>query len=552
MIPLPRIILARIAATLGMALLCAAAAGAASGQPGGPRSDRLVMGLAAGPSGLDPHGYAGASDTSVTRNIYEALAHVDAHGQIQPSLAESWTVRDELVWDFALRPGVAFHDGTPFTAADVAASIARVPRLKTSLAGLAGFLQPIASLEVRGPYAVRIRTSVPAPDLLRNLVRIAILRAADGDALEPEAFNTGRLAVGTGAFRFASYTPDAAMELVRHDGWWNGASPWRAVTLRFLPRDGVRAAALLAGDVDVIERVAPNDVPVLAARPGIALSHAPALNAVYVIPAIGAAEGLRYVAAADGTPLAVNPLRDRRVRLALSLAVNRTALAERLLAGAAVPTGQFGPAGSPEQQPGIEVLPQDVARSRALLADAGFPAGLQLTLHAPSDRYASLARVAEALAQMWTRAGVATAVEGMPWNTLARRAVRGEFAAALFTCCTSSSDTLVTTNLLLVTQDAARGTGVSNHGRYANPVLDAIVEAGLQSFDPGRRAAAKRDAASIVVQDVPLILLYHPLNTWATRAPLTYEARLDGQSPVAGVSRARAPAAPTAGPNAQP
>jgi peptide/nickel transport system substrate-binding protein len=254
------------------------------------------------------------------------------------------------------------------------------------------------------------------------------------------------------------------------------------------------------------------------------------------------------VAGPGGAPLAANPLRDRLVRLALSRAVARAALTDRLLAGAGVPAGQIAPAGSARHVAGLAAPVQDVAAARALLSEAGFPDGFRLVLHGPSDRFAGITQVAEALAQMWSRIGVATTVETMPWNTLARRAGRGEFAALLFACCSSTLESLATTRDLLATYQPERSLGVSNYGRYANPVLDRIVGEGLTSFDPLRRAQAQRAAAQVLEEEVPLILLYHPINHWAARAPLAYAARLDGQSPVAGASRAVSGARPNAGP----
>jgi peptide/nickel transport system substrate-binding protein len=290
------------------------------------------------------------------------------------------------------------------------------------------------------------------------------------------------------------------------------------VTLRFIPRDSVRAAAL-------------------AGWPGITLSRAAGLNTVYVMLATAREEAGPFISLPDGAAPAANPLRDRRVRAALSLALNRAGLAERLLAGAGLPASQFAAIGSREHMDHVTLPAQDLARARALLAEAGYPDGLQIVLHGPSDRFSNIAQVAEAVAQMWARAGVATTVETMPWNIMARRAVRGEFAATVFACCSSTADTLTTTRDLLATQDPARSLGVSNWGRYSNPVLDRVVAAGMVQFDPAERGRAAAQAASIVAEDVPLIPLYHPLNTWAARAPLSFVPRQDGQTPAIGVRR---------------
>ncbi len=517
-------------------------AGPAAAQPrpaadGRVAAGRLVVGLSVAPSGLDPHAYAANSDSAVHANIYEALVRIDPAGAAAPSLATGWSVAEGFAWDIALRPGVVFHDGTPFTAQDVVASFARASGLKTSLRGLASKLQPITRVDVRGPHALRLYTAGPAPTLIADLAKVPILRRSAATVTEPEAFNSLREAIGTGPFRAVGYVPEASLELARHAGWWGGAQPWATAALRFIPRDAVRAAALLAGDLDVIEKVSAADAQMLAGRRDFTLARASAASAVYVIPHVAREEGGAFLAGPGGGPLATNPLRDRRVRQALSRAVARPALTERLLAGAGIPAGQIAPNDTAQFVPGFGTPAQDLAAARALLAEAGFGEGFRLTLHGPSDRYAGITQVAEALAQMWSRIGVAAQVETMPWNMLARRAGRGEFAALLFACCASTLDTLSVTRDLLASNDPARSLGVSNYGRYANPALDRILEEGLTSFDPMVRARAQREAAQVLAEDVPLVLLYHPVNIWAARAPVVYEARLDGLSPVTGAAR---------------
>jgi peptide/nickel transport system substrate-binding protein len=519
-----------------LALLAVAPAGASQRLAEG----RIAIAHAVPPSGMDPHSYGSISDLSVLYNVYEALFHRDGRNRLVPGLATAWHAADETTWEVTLRQGVVFHDGTPFAAEDVVASYARVPLLRTSLRSPAIKLQAIASIELLGPHALRIRTNRPAPELPDELATIAVLRRAALSVLEPEPFNALREAIGTGPFRATAYTPEAALELARHEAWWGPTPPWREASLRFIPKDAVRAAALLAGDIDVMERVAPADMPVLAARPGIALSRAPGLNTVYVALSLARPEAGPYTAAADGTPLAHNPLRDVRVRRALALAVNRAALTERLLAGAAVPASQLAAPGTPDFQADILPPAQDIPAARALLAEAGLGAGLQLTLLGPTDRFPNITQVAEALAQNWSRIGVATRVETMPWNSMARRAGRGEFAGLLFGCCAAVPGVLTVTRNLLVTHDAGRGLGASNYGRYADPVLDRTVLAGMASFDPAIRFAAAGAAARIVAEEVPLIPLYHPLNVWAARAPLEYEPRLDSYTPVRG-AQAQAP-----------
>ncbi len=497
-------------------------------------AETLVMGLAAAPTGLDPHGFIGVGDGTVLTNIYEPLVRLGPDGALRPGLATTWTAVDEHTWEFALRHGVTFHDGTPFTAADVAASYHRATTLKTSLRGLASRLVAITAVEQPDAHTIRLHTAVPAPDLPFEIAAVGILRAADCGLTDAAAFNSGEHAIGTGPFRFAAAPDPGRLELARNAAWWDTAPVWRRVSLRFIPSDTARTAALLAGDVDVMERPAARDVPVLAARPGMALSQAGAQNAVYLLPNFARDSGGEDITGPYGEPLAENPLRDRRVRLALSLAIRREALAEHLLAGAVTPAGQLVPAGTPSHDPSIAVPHADLARSHTLLAEAGYPNGLRLVLRGPTDRVTGSPQVLEAIAQMWSRAGLPTRVETMPYAAYAQRVAHGEFMLALYSCCASMSDGAMIAANLLATYDAASRRGAGNAGRYANPLLDAIVARGLASFDPALRQDAARAALRLVAEEAPLIVLYHPINRWAARAPIDYIPRQDGRSPAIG------------------
>ncbi len=522
----------------GLALLLPVLLGLTSipSGPARPEAGWLTIGLAAAPSGLDPHGYAGSSDATVTAAIFEGLTRTDAAGDTVAGLALSWQVRDGSTWEFTLRQDVVFHDGTPFTSADVVASLARIAGMRTSLRGLATRLQPVVAIEAPEPFRLRLRTAHPVPGLAADLVKFAILRAADAAIEDPQAFNGGSHAIGTGPYRYASYSPDSALTLIRNEQWWDTAPPWRHVTLRFVTRDAARVAGLIAGDMDLIERVPVSEAVALGQRPGIVLTQAPALAPVYVIPNLAREDGGPFLTGPDGKALAINPLRDRRVRHALSLAINRTALTDRLLLGAALPADQFAARGSTEHIAGSAPLEFDLAHARQLMAEAGYGEGLRLVLHGPSDRYPAMSQVGEALAQMWARIGIRTQVEMAPWNSTARRAGQGEFAATLFACCSTYTDPLAIARDVIMANDPTRGAGGSNWGRYGNPALDTALDAGLASFGPAPRRVAAAAVAAALNEDVPIIMLYHPMNIWASRSPVSFVPRKDGQTQVIGVT----------------
>jgi peptide/nickel transport system substrate-binding protein len=224
---------------------------------------------------------------------------------------------------------------------------------------------------------------------------------------------------------------------------------------------------------------------------------------------------------ADGKPLAINPLNDRRVREALSVAIDRPSIAARVMEGMAVPSGQFLPDGSFGHVPGLDAPRTDPARARALLAEAGYPRGFRMTVHGPNDRYVNDARIIQAIGQMWTRIGVQTTVEAMPWSTYVGRASKQDFSAFLWGWGSNSGEASNPLRALTATYDRARGWGASNRARYSNAEHDRLLGEGLRTLGDPAREALFQQATRVAMENVgivPLHRLGHAPGTAACRA----------------------------------
>jgi peptide/nickel transport system substrate-binding protein len=494
----------------------------------------LVMGMVTAPTGLDPHIAVGSTDASVALNLYEALTRRDPAGRLEPALAVSWETVGDTAWDFMLRDGVRFHNGASFSAEDVTFSLSRAGSVPTNFSGLAGRLHMVRSVEQRGPLSVRIYTNGPAPDLPMDLNAVAILPHGIGPEVHGDAFNSGSEAVGTGPFRFDAYVQGDRLDLVRNPEWWDRAPDWERVSLRFVPHDNVRAAALLAGDLDVMERVGPADLKVLSGDPAIRVSSAPSMQSTIIRLNFAQQDGGVNLTDLAGKPLPANPLRDLRVREALSAAINRDLLVDKLLGGMATASGQLAPAGVFGYAADVTVPEYSPAKARQNLAAAGYPAGFKAVLHAPGDRILGGTVVAEAVAQMWSHIGVPTQIETMPWTAYAGRIARQEFSLAVYPCCGSTSDAGSALFTVLGTRDAELRRGNTNYGGYGNPALDDLLARAMSTFDPLTREALQQQASRVAAQDIGLISLFQPINAWAARRPITFTPRIDGRSPVAG------------------
>ncbi|WP_431281963.1 ABC transporter substrate-binding protein [Humitalea sp. 24SJ18S-53] len=498
----------------------------------------LRIGLAALSGSVDPHFYNLAANLTLALHVFDRLVQRGADASLQPGLAQSWTPVSDTVWAFALRPGVTWQDGQPFTADDVAFSLARAPNVPNSPSSFAGFLRAIARVEVVDPLTVHLHTHTPAPNLPGDLANVAIVSRHAGENATTEDYNSGKAAIGTGPYRLVRFVRGDRVDLVRNPAWWGQAPEWETVSLRAIPNAGARVAALLAGDVDMIDQPPLSNVEQLRADNRVSVITTQGMRIIFLGPDVDK-PSTPFAMDLAGQPLAVNPMRDRRVRQALSLGLNRAALAERLMNGAATPTGQWMPPGTPGSIADLPTPTLDMDRARRLLAEAGFPQGFRLVLHTPNDRYPNDAALSQAIAQMWTRIGVATTVEALPGSIYSPRGLRHEFAMGLWGWSNNTAEAGGGLVNILGTTDRAAGRGVSNVTGYANQAMDALTARALSTLDDAQRATLLADAVRLAMDDAAVIPLFHLVNVWVARRGLAYDARADEQSWAVGVRSRR-------------
>ncbi len=529
--PVPR---RSLAATL---LLLAAPAAQAQSQTAQTAGTTLNIGIGGAVTSIDPHFYNASPNNSLAMHIFDRLVERDARAQPYPGLAESWRVVSDTVWEFKLRPGVKWHDGRDFTAADVAFTIRRTPDVPGSPGGFGGFVRAILRTEVVDPLPIRFHTARPHPLLPTELASVAVVSRHAGEGAATEDYNSGRAAIGTGPYKLAAYRSGDRAELVRNEANFRGAEPWTRVNYRFLANDGARTAALLAGDVDVIDQVPSTDLARLRREPRVALSEIQGLRLIYLAMDHSRRGSLPFVADNEGRPIAANPFDDLRVRRALSLAINRAALSERIMEGPAEPTGQWLPEGTFGHDPAVRPPPFDPDAARRLLAEAGFPQGFRITLHTPNDRYPNDAKAAQAVAQMWSRVGVRTEVDALPWAAYSARSSRQEFAMRLTGWGSVTGEASYALVNILGTYDREKRTGASNNGRYSNPLLDALTERAAATIDDPAREALLREAVRLAMDDVAIIPMFQLVNIWALKRGLRYAARMDERTTAMAVRR---------------
>lgn len=491
----------------------------------------LSIALGADVTSIDPHYHNLTPNNNVAEHIFETLVTKDARSKLKPALAESWRAVDDLTWEFRLRRGVKFHDGGDFTAQDVVFSLDRVPNVPNSPSSFATYSKQITEKIIVDPYTIRFKTAAPYPLMPNDMSTIFILsaRAAKGTTTAgaaTEDFNNGKATIGTGPFKFVRYAKGDRIELTRNDAYWGVKAAWDKVTLRIITADPTRVAALLAGDVRAIENVPTSDIARIAKSSDLTLYRTVSHRMMY-LHLDSNRERSPFVTGKDGKPLEKNPLKDVRVRRAISKAINRQALVERVMEGAAVTTGQLMPEGMFGYTSALKPEAYDVEGAKKLLAEAGYPDGFAMTLHAPNDRYVNDEQIAQAIAQLLARAGIATRVEAMPSSVYFSRASKLEFSFMLVGWAADTAESSSPLKALLATFNPEKGMGATNRGRYSNPKMDETLTQALATVDDAKRERILQQATEIAVSDLGIIPLYHQHNLWATRKGITYAPRTD-------------------------
>ncbi len=500
-----------LALTLSLTLAALLGATPATARP------LLTIGHSSEPSSMDPLFSRTGNNQAAAENVFERLVSTDENMQTQPGLALSWQVLAPDTWEIRLRPGVRFHDGTPFTADDVVFSLDRAPKVPNSPAPFTGAVRSIAAVQVIDPLTLRIRTKEPTPDLMEQIGLVYILSRHAAQGKRSEDFNSGVAAIGTGPYKFKRWQPGDSLELERNDAYWGRRPDFDRVLIRYIANDAARISALLSGSVDLIDSVPPTDAKNLKHKPGYTLYSSPSARLIY-LALDSARDTSPFVTDAQGKPMNVNPLKDVRVRQAISKMFMRGPITERLLSGAGVPAGQMVPEGLGGYSPNLPAPAYDLDGARALLAQAGYPKGFGLTLHSSNDRFAGDSDLAQALAQMMARAGLRiNGVVTQPYNVYAGASGKQQYSAFIFSYGNSTGDSSNGLTNVLATYDKAAGTGAFNRARYSNPAVDRLLAQAAVEFDAAQRNALLRQAAEVAFNDVGIVPLYFPVAFWAAR-----------------------------------
>ena len=466
------------------------------------------------PQSMDPHGLALQYQTRVVSQVYESLVNRDRSFAIEPALALSWQQIEPKTWRFKLRPGVKFHDGTPFTADDVVFSIGRALAKNSQRAFQ---LRGVVTARKVDDLTVDFLLAAPDAVLPEKLWQIGMMSkawAAAHGVIEPQNYNAKqetyavRNANGTGPYRLKAYESDARTVLVANPHWWGKRGNVDQAVYVVIQSDATRLAALVSGDVDFVIDPPFQDVARLKQEGRFKLAEITDIGTQY-LGFDQSRDELQF-----GDVKARNPFKDLRVRRAVYQAIDIDAIVAKVLRGQARATGSYLSRlvdGSPPELD--RRLPYDPKAARALLKEAGFADGFSVTLDCVNAAFR--AAVCQAIASMLAQVGIRTTFQPWPTATFFPRITQA--TTSFFEFGWSPGTEAWPTLNALVRSYGEDGAGTFNGGRYSNPRLDQIIDAIRVEPDLTRRRQLVGDALRIMRSDLPLIPLYRRTLTWVMR-----------------------------------
>jgi peptide/nickel transport system substrate-binding protein len=489
----------------------------------------LTIGVRGGPDSIDPHFTATGTHAEALKHVFDTLVWSGDGLELEPRLAESWKPLNDTTWEFKLRRGVKFHDGSDFTAADVKFSIERIPVVAgpnpTTI-----YVRRVKETKIIDPLTVQITTDGPAPNLPNDFIRLFIVssKAAAGLTKETanEAFNSGKAAIGTGPYKYVSWQPKGDLVLARNDNFWGAKEPWARHVRKEIANDAARVAQLKAGQLELISRVPATDIDALKRDPKI---NVQTIDTVYVFNIeLDMRDKPPGVTAKDGSALPKNPLQDVRVREAIDLAIDRKALAEVAMEGLGKPVNQMVTPSIFGYNKSLGERKYDPAAARKLLADAGYPNGFRIQFSFTQDRLPGDRQVGTSIAQMLAAVGIDAQANAQPAAVFFPARSRGEYSMSMSGWGTLTGEANYTLSSLAHSNDADKKMGAFNVLGYKNAVMDKLLQDAAVEMDASKRRKLLEDANALVEKDRQRLPVVAVGSAWAMQKDkVTIKPRVD-------------------------
>jgi len=464
---------------------------------------------------MDPHSLNETLQLSFTASVYEALVGRDKKMGLTPLLATKWTQKTPTVWRFDLRRGVKFHDDTPFSADDVVFSLKRAADPGGDMRGYTSSFKEVRKID---DHTVEIETTSPnpiLPDVLTNVYVLSKKWCEDNKALVPVdrrkgVENTASFkANGTGPFRLKERQPSTRTVLVRNFNYWDKPETnIDEVVFTPIGNDATRVAALLSGEIDVMEPVPLQDVERIRSAGKFTVLQGPELRTIFL--GMDQKRDELLFSNVKGK----NPFKDRRVRQAFYQAIDIEAIKTRVMRNASTPTALMVAPGVRGFQADMNKrLPYDTEAAKKLLAEAGYPNGFEVGMNCPNDRYVNDGQICQAVAASLARINVKVNLQTETKVSYFPKILRRDTSFYLLGWTPSTGDSHDALSALIATPND-KGQGQFNLGSYSNPKVDELTQKIQSETDEKKRNEYIREAFKLHQDDVGHIPLHQQALAW--------------------------------------
>jgi len=475
----------------------------------------VVIAQGVDPTTLDPMNHQEAPASNVAVNIFDTLVERDPDLKLVPLLAESYRNVAATVWEFKLRRGIAFHNGEPVDAEAVKWSLERLVDPKLKMRGASSYAA-LDHVEIVDPQTVRVHTKTPWPilDTMMSGAQAAILPPRY--YREKDAAHLAKNPVGSGPFKFVRWVKDDRIELTANEQYWRGAPRIKKLVFRPIPDDAVRVAALQNGEVDIAVNIPPHLAAIIDGHPRLFLSTAPSVRTIQL---------LYYTHQFDAQHKLVGPypgpVADRRVRQAMNAAVDVDEIIRTVLDGKGVRLATMLTDKHFGFDPQLKAARPDVTRARQLLAEAGFPNGVEMALNAPQGRYVRDKEVAEAIAGQLTRAGVRVALRIHEWGSYLNNMAYVHRAGPVWLIGWGAGSYDAETVYVPLFHS---GKILSN---YHNADFDGMLDEAQAAMDAKRRLELYGQITRLWIEEAAAMPLYQQIDLYGVTKRMAWRARGD-------------------------
>ncbi len=467
---------------------------------------------------MDPHSLNESLQLTVLENVYEPLVSRDRNYKLTPALATNWKQTAPTVWHFDLRKGVQFHDGTPFTADDV---IFSYERAKSDGSDMKTYVGQIKEIRKINDHSIDVITNTPFPILPEVFYRWFIMSkkwCETNQATRPVDRRKGIenaasfRANGTGPYRVRERQPNVRTTFVRNGNYWGKVDGnVDEVIFNVIGNDATRVAALISGEIDVMEPVPVQDVDRIKATPNLKVLQGPELRVIFL--GMDQKRDELLFSNVKGK----NPFKDKRVRQAFYQAIDIEGIKRSVMRGASTPIAEMFPAQVKGFAPDLNKrLPFDPEASKKLLAEAGYPSGFEVKMNCPNDRYVNDGAICQAVAANLARVGVKINLEVETKGTYFPKILRRDTS---FYMLGWTSSTVDAHNVLysIMSSPGEGGRGQFNLGAYSNPKVDELTEKIGSETDDKKRNEMIHEAIKIHQDDVGHIPLHQQALNWGAK-----------------------------------